>query len=290
MAPIKQSEYSTKLRNEPKKGGFWRDCFAELVATFLLVVAQLILLQNWQTTSPSPQALAVQVAIGMSFVVGAIGYALGDFGGAHMNPAVTMAMVVRTEITIVRGIIYWIVQIGGALLGAFFVYSVSPQTQVTDTKLGNTFLGSDVRSWQGVMIELMITMILCLTALATSNIARKGYVILPTIPVGMALGLGLFLALSSTGASMNPARSLGPCIVTSVMMDMNECWENHWVYWVGPLAGAVLAAIFYWIFDAVDKPPSPDSYVTTMNGNDYSKQQGTYSDRVVYVPNGYMYR
>ena len=103
MAPMKQSLYSSKLREEPKTGKFWRDCFAELVATFLLVMAQLILLQNWQTKSPSPQALAVQVGIGMSFVVGAVGYALGDFGGAHMNPAVTMAMIVRAEITILRG-------------------------------------------------------------------------------------------------------------------------------------------------------------------------------------------
>ena len=62
------------------------------------------------------------------------------------------------------------------------------------------------------------------------------------------------------------------------------------VYWVGPMAGAVLAGIFYWVFDTVDKPPSPDSYVTSSNGHDYSKQQGAYNDRVVYVQNGYRNR
>ncbi|KAK2155863.1 hypothetical protein LSH36_229g04056 [Paralvinella palmiformis] len=287
MSPIKKSEYWDKLR-EAKTGAFWRDCFAELAATFLLVTAQLMLLQNWQTQVPSPQALAVQVAIGMCFVVGSIGYALGDFGGAHMNPAVTMAMFIRAEITIVRGVVYMIIQLAGGLLGAFFVYAISPTTQLTDSKIGNTFLGTDVLSWQGFLIEMTITTILCLTVLATGNIARKGYVILPSLPVGMALGLGLFLAISSTGASMNPARSLGPCVVSHVMLDKKECWTHHWVYWAGPLAGGLVAAVFYWIFDKVEKPKSPKPYIANPEYNYNNTSQYINTNKSVYPQNGYI--
>ena len=104
MAPIQASRYCHQIVKEVKSGAFWRDCFAEFIGTFLLVLAVMFLLQNWQpAASSNPQALSTQVCIGMSFVGSAIGYGLGDFGGAHMNPAVTMALIIRAEVTIIKG-------------------------------------------------------------------------------------------------------------------------------------------------------------------------------------------
>ncbi len=93
--------YCQVVSREACKPRFWRDCLAELLATFLYVSTQCAMGTTWGDVS-SPGQVA-QTALGMAFLVIGIGWAWGDFGGAHMNPAITLALVVRVEITFLRG-------------------------------------------------------------------------------------------------------------------------------------------------------------------------------------------
>ncbi|ELT95009.1 hypothetical protein CAPTEDRAFT_46197, partial [Capitella teleta] len=178
----------------------------------------------------------VQVGLGMGFVVATMAWALGDFGGGHINPAVSMAMVVRRSITIFRGVMYIIAQSIGAIAGAGFVYAVTPSNK--RETLAVTNLGPEVEAWQGFLVELWATFVLVVTILGSTNANRKGRVYMPTIFIGFAVTLGIMSAFNHTGGSLNPARSFGPAVVMNL-------WDNHWVYWLGPIAGGVLAALIY---------------------------------------------
>lgn len=98
--PIPSAEYCSVLAKEACTGAFWRDVIGELLATFFLVSVQCALPLVWDDRN---QGDVLQTGLGMGFVVIAIGWGWGDFGGAHMNPAVTLALAIRMEITFVRG-------------------------------------------------------------------------------------------------------------------------------------------------------------------------------------------
>ena len=97
MSPIPKYEYSGRLRDEPRTLGFWRDIVSELLSTFLFVTLSSMLRSSMSTSGE------LQLGIGIAFLWAAIGYGLGDFGGSHMNSAITLAMMVRGEIIFIKG-------------------------------------------------------------------------------------------------------------------------------------------------------------------------------------------
>ena len=99
---MKTKHYRQMLKTEYQTVAFWRDVFAEFLATFILLLTQCSLPLSWGKASYE-LGNAVQTGLGMGFVVTAMAWVLGDFGGAHMNPAVTLSMVVQAKITWVRG-------------------------------------------------------------------------------------------------------------------------------------------------------------------------------------------
>lgn len=100
MSPIPRYEYGSKLRDEPRTFGFWRDLLAELLATFLFVTLSTLLRSS---IAANTSGVELQLGVGIAFLWTAVGYALGDFGGSHMNSAITMAMMIRGEIIFIRG-------------------------------------------------------------------------------------------------------------------------------------------------------------------------------------------
>lgn len=276
--PIQAAEYCNVVAKEACTGAFWRDVFGELLATFFLVSVQCALPLYW---GPTNSGDVLQTGLGMAFVVIAIGWGWGDFGGAHMNPAVTMALTVRGEITFLRAVFYWVVQCGGAIAGAFFVYAITPES--VRGNVGATFLDDGIENWQGFLIEFWISLVLVIAVIGSLNRLRKKELYMFVIPIGLAIALGHFVAFTSTKASMNPARSLGPAVVVSVMGIKDDIWDDHWVYWAGPLGAAIVGAVIYMLFDRVDAPdaqPKPDmTYVQGSSG--YSASNPKMADRVL---------
>ncbi|KAK2168365.1 hypothetical protein LSH36_17g03077 [Paralvinella palmiformis] len=231
------------IERECRSASFYRDLFAEFLATFILMTVQCSLPADWGKDNVGT---VVQVSLGMSFVVGATAWTLGDFGGAHMNPAVTLSMLLSGRITVLRAALYAASQCSGSIAAASFIDYVHPENY-TGT-LAATLLHPQVTAWKGVLIETWLTFVLVLTILGATDRVRKAHVYMPTLIIAMAVGIGVSCGYNSTGGSMNPARSLGPAVVKAL-------WADHWVYWVGPLTGSALATFVYHVMlDRVDNP------------------------------------
>ena len=178
-------------------------------------------------------------ALAHGFVVVAFIYAYGHISGTHINPAVTLGFLIAGEIEFVVAIGYWIVQFLGGILGAVLLNVVLPNpgdlgvTILTTEANGGAFT---VTATQGLIIEIILTFFLVNTIFSTAVSGKAGSF------AGLAIGLALIFCILMGGpltrASLNPARTLGPAIVSGNYADI-------WLYFVGPLVGAILAALFY---------------------------------------------
>lgn len=184
----------------------------------------------------------VGVAIAHGMVVVGFAYAYGRISGTHINPAVTFGVWLAGLMDTRRAAAYWGAQLAGGLLGAL---ALSAVLGGDGTGLGATVLAEglsaggvtiDVSPLQGVAIEAILTFFLVNAVL---NAGLHGKV---TEVAGLAIGWTLVFCIlvggPLTGASLNPARTLGPAVVAGI-------WDDHWVYWVGPLVGAALAGWLY---------------------------------------------
>ncbi|KAJ4747149.1 Aquaporin TIP1-1 [Rhynchospora pubera] len=159
-----------------------------------------------------------------------------NISGGHVNPAVTFGVFFGGKITLVRGLIYWIAQ----LLGSTFACLV---LLFCTGGLPTGTLGlSGIDTTQGLVLEVAMTFGLVLTVFATAIDPKKGSLgTISPLAVGFIVGANILAGAPFDGASMNPAVSFGPALVS-------WSWENQWVYWAGPLAGAAVAALTYELF------------------------------------------
>ncbi len=170
------------------------------------------------------------------FIIATVVVGFGHISGAHINPAVTLSFLVSCEIDVVRALCYIGMQLLGAISGSCLLKFLAPSH--AQGNLGLNTITKGVSIPQAIVVECIITYILCNTVHAICDKKREDIGGSKALAVGLSIIVGCLFGGPYTGASMNPARSFGPAVV------MNS-WENHWVYWVGPLAGSVLAAVMY---------------------------------------------
>ncbi|KAH3778879.1 aquaporin-4-like [Dreissena polymorpha] len=212
---------------------FWKAVFAEFVGTFILVLAGIgSTVQGWTADHVD----IVQISLSFGLCVATSVWIIGHISGGHINPAVTCAMLVTRKISLVRAILFVVAQSLGAISGAGILKAVTPAVQVGG--LGTTTLNTGVTEAQGLGIELLITMVLILTVFAVCDSKRTDLGGSFPLTIGFAVAIGHLFAVEFTGASMNPARSLGPAVVMNI-------WTSHWIYWVGPITGGVLGGLLY---------------------------------------------
>lgn len=164
-------------------------------------------------------------------IVTALIWSLSAVSGAHVNPAVTLAFVVRRSFPVVRAVGYWTVQFGGGIAAAFVLRAFFDGAVARGVTVPGPGMGSVATSaW-----EALLTFVLVLIILGTSEeeaVVGKN----AALAVGLTVAAcGLFSSPIS-GASMNPARSLGPALVAGQFGDL-------WIYIVGPIIGALAAAL-----------------------------------------------
>ena len=174
----------------------------------------------------------IGAAFAHGFVVVAFIYAYGHISGTHINPAVTLGLLIAGEIKFVAAIGYWIVQFLGGLLGAVLLNAVLPNP----SDLGVTILTEGVTPVQGLVIEIVLTFFLVSTIFSTAVNGKAGD--LAGIAIGFVLIACILMGGPLTRAALNPARTLGPAIVSGNYADI-------WLYFVGPCVGAILAALFH---------------------------------------------
>lgn len=179
---------------------------------------------------------ALHGALAAGFTIATIVVAFGHMSGAHINPAVTVSFLVASEIDGIRAFCYIGMQLLGATTGSCLLKFLAPVQ--AHGSLGLNTITPGVTILQAIIVETIITFILCHTVHAICDKQREDVGGSKALAVGLSIIVGALFGGPYTGASMNPARSFGPAVV------MNS-WQNHWVYWVGPLAGSVLAALMY---------------------------------------------
>lgn len=215
--------------------GLLRPLLAELIGTFALVFI-----------GAGAGALGLGGLVGVAFahglVVVSFAYAYGHISGTHINPAVTLGVWVAGRIDTARAAAYVVVQLlGGALAGFALAWVLGG----TETGLGATVLAQGlevgdavitVTPMAGLFLETLLTFFLVNAVL---NAGIKGAA---TSLAGLAIGLTLTLCILMggplTGASVNPARTLGPALAAGI-------YDDVWIYFVGPALGGLLAALLF---------------------------------------------
>jgi aquaporin NIP len=200
---------------------------AEFIGTFALVFAGTGAIVINETSNGAVTHVGVALTFGL--VILAMIYTVGDISGAHLNPAVSLGFFVAQRFPFREVIPYIGSQVAGAAAASILLHLLFPQ----NATLGTTFpAGSEMQSF---VLELTLTAILMFVILGVSTgAAEKG--ITAGIVVGAVIGLEAMFAGPICGASMNPARSLAPALVSGHL-------EHLWIYLAAPVAGAFLGVL-----------------------------------------------
>jgi aquaporin Z len=213
---------------------------AELLGTFVLVFAGL-------TTAVIAGGQVHNVGVAMAFGLSllAMAYALGPISGCHINPAVTLGMLVARRINAKDAIGYWIAQIIGGIIAAgivLFIAQGAPGGSVESLAgAANGFAAHSPGNYSmaaSFVAEMFLTMLLVLTVLgATDDRAPAGFA---GIPIGLILTVLILAGIPITNGSFNPARSIGPAVWVG-----GWAMSQLWLFIVAPMLGGVLAAMLY---------------------------------------------
>jgi aquaporin Z len=212
-----------------------RKVTAEFVGTFILVfVAVGTAVSGIKTHGTG----FVAIAFGLVLVLGV--YAIGPASGCHINPAVTLGMVVSRRMTLADAAPYWLAQFAGALVGGAVLKLMVSQFKVTDETgaLGTNGWGTSINGVGAFVVEALLTMVFVLVILLTTDKAANAAF------AGLAIG-GTLLAvhlvgIPLTGTGVNPARSFGPAV-----FEGGEALKQLWLFIVAPLVGGTIAAVVY---------------------------------------------
>lgn len=233
-------------------------CLAEGVGTFLLVYfgtgAAVITLLLAAGTKPAAAfnvgigelgGLGDWLAIGLVFgiVVAAVIYSLGRVSGAHINPAVTIALWATKRFPSSDAVGYVVSQCIGAAVGSLLLYVTLGASAVTIGGLGATSPFPGIGYGQAILIEMIATFVLMLVILgvAVDSRATPGFA---GLIIGLTVAGMITMAGNISGASLNPARTFGPYLMNGLLGGAN-LWLFFPIYVIGPIVGAVIAALFY---------------------------------------------
>ncbi|KAM9308547.1 aquaporin-4 [Gastrophryne carolinensis] len=215
---------------------FWKAVIGEFLAMFIFVLLSLGSTINWSTKEDPHPADLVLISLCFGLSIATMVQCFGHISGGHINPAVTVAMVCIRKISLAKAVFYIFAQCLGAISAAGILYIVTPSDVAGN--LGITEVNTKLNAGHGLLVELLITFQLLFTICASCDSKRNDITGSVALAIGFSVAIGHLFAINYTGSSMNPARSFGPAVI------MNK-WESHWVYWVGPIIGAVLAACLY---------------------------------------------
>jgi aquaporin Z len=235
LGPLARYEQEVITRitdfNDPRQE--WRRLFSEVLGTFLLV---LVAAGGGMMSQAFPNTISRTAAVtAPALMVMAIILFMGKISGAHLNPAVSIAFALRRDFPWRRVPGYIVAQLGGATLAALILHAIIN----VSAKYGSNYPAHNYSNSAAFWMELLLTMGLVGVILGTASGAQN-------IGIIGAFGVGGYIALAGlwgspiSGASMNPARTFGPDLVSTT-------FTGYWVYVAGPIAGAALAVVIAFV-------------------------------------------
>ena len=232
-----------------------RDYLRRGVLEFVGVFALIFVAAGGAAYARSP----IDLAFANGLVIAVMVSAAGPISGGHINPAVTLGFLVTRRITAPLAVVYWVAQFGGAILAALLLKWVLPSAVENAANLGVPALGSGIGSGAAVVIEAVLTFFLVWVVFATAVDPRGTFKQVAGLAIGFVIAFDVLMAYALTGAAMNPARAFGPQLA-------GDHWAHGWVWYVGPFAGAVIAASLYELLYL--RPPRPAPVGTPESGVD----------------------
>jgi len=241
-----------------KKVAFAKELAAEFLGTMLLVMIGCGSAMSGDGEDGEgqlgEQAQYVRIALAFGLAVATIAQTVGHISGCHINPAITIGLVAGAKVEVIRGIVYVVVQCLGGLLGGALLKALVPEESRGKGGLGSTQLGGGVSAAQGFGVEFVISFVLVMVvfgAAADQNNAAnvKGS---PPLAIGLSITACHLFAIPLTGASMNPARTLGSNAIAGK-------WEDIWIYLLAPSLGGLIAGLLYQGVFAANSPIGDDS-------------------------------
>jgi len=188
----------------------------------------------------------ILTALAFGLTIVAMAYSIGNISGCHINPAVSLAMLLRGDLSAKDFIGYVISQCIGALCGAALLAAIFGLGNVTDMTGGfgsNGLAGVGGNAIAGLLVEIVLTFIF-VTAILGVTSKKAGHGSFAGLVIGLTLVVVHILGIGLTGTSVNPARSFGPALVAAISGNA-EPLKALWVFIVGPLVGAALSAAVY---------------------------------------------
>lgn len=217
-----------------------RAWLAEGISTYALVffgsISVILAVVVYGDGSHSNEGL-VLIALTHGGIIAVMVYAFGSISGAHINPAVTIPMVIAKQLSVKEGAIYIAAQIIGAVLGSATIAIILPDLASQVAYAGHTgpseLLNGSILS--GFLVEFLLTffLVLVIFMVAVHKRASQGWA---GFTIGAIVVLIHLVGVPLTGASVNPARSFGPVIFSGA-------WEFQWLYWVGPIIGGIVGGL-----------------------------------------------
>ncbi len=184
--------------------------------------------------------VATSLAFGLAIVAEA--YVIGNISGCHVNPAVSLAMLINKKLDIKDFICYVISQILGAIAGSAILFFILSNTNLGTTALGANFYGelsaNNISLIAAIVTEIVLTCVFVYTILGVTSDDNKSNI--AGIVIGLTLTFVHLIGIPLTGTSVNPARSLAPAIFLG-----GEAIRQIWVFILAPLVGGALAAILF---------------------------------------------
>ena len=218
---------------------------AEFIGTFTLILIGAGSIIVAQTMGAGAASL-IAIALAHGLTIACMASALGAISGGHFNPAVTFAFLVSKKMNGSRALCYMAAQLLGAIVAALALQTLFFPHLWEAAQLGTPMLAGNVSFMQGMFIEAILTFFLMIVIFGTAVDGRAPKV--GALFIGLTITMDILLGGPLTGAAMNPARTFGPALMGWLGGASYNPWAGHFVYWLGPLAGASLAAWVYKTF------------------------------------------
>jgi MIP family channel proteins len=185
---------------------------------------------------PTVEPGVVGVALASGFVIAVMVSAVAHISGGHFNPAITLAFLVTGRLAPLLAIVYWVAQFAGAIGAAALLRWIFADD--AEGNLGSPVLNPGIQPEAGLLVEAILTFFLVWVFFATVADPRGTFKSIAGLAIGFTVAMGILMGGPLTGAAMNPARALGPELISNT-------WDDFWIWYVGPFAGAVIAAVAY---------------------------------------------
>lgn len=248
-------------------------CAGEVVGTAILVFMGCMGCVADITGGPIPH-LQISFAFGLAVMIAV--QVVGHISGSHINPIVTVAAATLGNIPLIRVPIYFVGQFLGALLGFGLLKAATPAkfmgNAITETLNGtikaagvcSPGIHKDITPLQGFLVEFLATLILALVCCGVWDHRNSDKHDSTAVRFGLAVTVLAIVAGPYTGANMNPVRSFAPAL-------FNGDWNNHWLYWVGPLLAGFVGGLLYRVVFTTQPPVKREDIAEGIPLNDKNK-------------------